>query len=315
MHPDSAHGNSLVEYTLPIAIVALVVFSLLSQMDLGLTFQSKLTNSQKGTMEGEALNQEIAGHLAPGGLGSKENLRAYYKGNGFTYSEGNTVCLGGQNCMTVPNIADGSVAEVDGGLGGQTTRKLADFLQKIAQQLEEDGADPQLKNLVKDLANKGHQMADGQLGLFEYATTGSESYKNSYKVNGNSNGDPKYTTICPNDDDCSKQRIKTTNTYNQLNINHQEFSSLHQQLKNYLQMHPGALEGLPGAESIINQSADQISQIQQNLSLESSTDSASFNQDGSSKYYNYATNVGHVTRFNANTICTRGEGGDGCHRI
>lgn len=305
-------GNSVAEYALPIAIVGMVIFALLSLTDLGQIFQTKLTSSQKGTLQDESLNQEITGHLNPGDLPSAENLRAYYRGNGFTYSEGNTVCLGGTNCIAVPNIPEGVVAEVDGTLGGRSTHQLAAFLQQIAQQLAADGADRQLQNLVQGLANKGHQMADSQLSIFEYASNRSETYKNSYKYNEDEaeRNDPTQTRMCINDPRCEKQVINTNNTLRQLTANTQEFSTLHQQLNSYLQSHPKALEGIPGAAEMINQSANRITEIQRGFKLTNQTDAQSYGV-----YYNYATNPGQITRFNANTICTSGEGGEGCHRI
>lgn len=90
---------------------------------------------------------------------------------GSTQADMATVCFDKQ-CLQVPEIKSGTVATVNGALGGELTASFADVIQQIADAIQQDpNADPSLVNLITALAKQGHGIAGTQRDLMAKCPT------------------------------------------------------------------------------------------------------------------------------------------------
>jgi hypothetical protein len=68
-----------------------------------------------------------------------------------------SICfVGSRTCINIPVITP----EVAGGLGGDSVKKMAVTIQEIARMMAEDNVEPGVVDLVTNLANRGHGLAD-----------------------------------------------------------------------------------------------------------------------------------------------------------
>lgn len=270
------NGNSSMEYVLPIALVVVLGGVFAFTVDFQGLFRGTIERTNHGVIEDQTLKVKPTGSVDTGLLNAA-GRRELYRTRGETFTDGNEVCLQGNICFVVPEIPEGTVGEVDGGLGGDLTAKLASMLKTLADQLEAAGGEGALVNHIRDLANQGYTLAEFQKG-FQRECRGT----------------------CDLDSDAIAQD-KTDYAAAK-----RKFDTLKKDVKDLFKSHPASLALAPEAEAIIHYSADQISTIASGVEIK-----AKF-ADGESANDEMFANSAQLTRFNSNTICTVGQGGEPC---
>ncbi|MBY0403703.1 MAG: hypothetical protein K2X66_07370 [Cyanobacteria bacterium] len=298
-HFPKMSGNAMMEYVLPAVLVLVVAGTVQSLLGMNLSLQQEIVKSQHGTYQ----NRQVVS--APQGQIDLKSLDStfqgdYFKANGMTYVKGDTLCLYGEHCLSIPSLAEGAVPEVDGDLGGTAVKQLAQTLDDLATQLEAARSDPTLVNLIRRLANKGHQTG-GAL------TAGGKHFHGEVKctVANTSCNDLIGANANPGSSISFRDSIKKSV---------KEFVTVNNQLNKYLKSQP---ETLPAdAKSLIQMASKNIIASGQVESL--------FTVKGkpinfSDYQVNTATGVtlvsqGRFVQLNANTICNEGHGGKTCLR-
>jgi hypothetical protein len=146
-------GNTLVEYSL---VVALILVSLGVIMTMG-----KYVNQAMAAFSGDMKKTIEAKAPSPSGGGGGGG------GKGSSPLDGvSTVCTNNKICFSLPD----SVTQSDvtmGANGVKQAGKSADLLDQLAQALKQDpNADPSLVDLITQLANQGHALADAQSDIY-----------------------------------------------------------------------------------------------------------------------------------------------------
>ncbi|MBY0403989.1 MAG: hypothetical protein K2X66_08820 [Cyanobacteria bacterium] len=288
-------GSSVVEYALPIAIIVVAGGLFLLVSDFNSSLQHKLSGGQKAKVENQKLQIQHEGHLKLQEI-PQEHYEAYMRGNGITFMKDDILCISGQNCLVVPSVQAGAVSEVDGGLGGSTVKKLAQSLSDLANQLKASGFDSNVVNLVRKLANKGHEEGDILLQA------------NQFK-----NGVPCDSDLC------NALGAPTPGTPTTLRDSAgsagREFISAKSELDAFIAAHPDALP--PQAIQLINGASSNIweasrfvgSQYTINGQLDKTLSYVGSSANGVQMF-----NDGHFVTMNANVICHAGDAGKTCLR-
>ncbi len=225
-------GNSLIEYVLPLAVFTFTGIVLVFAVGVPRKFQNLLSNTMNGSIEGDSI---VVAPLGSGMVESAVETTAGRASDGegipFRPVQGN----GGGSAFD-------SVAETAGGLGTQNRPEASSQrLNRLASQLERDGADPQLVSLITRLANRGHEIARAESSMPKFA-----DINNSQQL---------YDAL---------QLIKgDTGLKGQLDNDYQT-------LANYLAAHPEVAERYPGAFARINQEVAKINGYVDSLQIDSS---------------------------------------------
>ncbi|MBY0405583.1 MAG: hypothetical protein K2X66_16895, partial [Cyanobacteria bacterium] len=286
------NANAVLEYALPLAVLAGLFFTLAWSGVLNLNFQSNFSETEKAKVVANKLEVESHGKLVfkevPGDLHEE-----YMWGNGLTYSKGDKFCLYGQYCSQIPDLPASRVVEVDGGLGGRTAHKLSALLDQMASQLKSAGVDDSFVKRVRALANAGHALGDRNLEMEAYMHGISCERDSCNHLTGQSAGTP------------GGRLNETLNTM-------YGFVNLKNQLNEYVKQHPEIKKEIPEAINLINQAGDNIYNSASGSQMYFTSNGApqKSNVEGRNDLNGVIImNEGSFIHMNANTICDAGKAG------
>ncbi len=294
-------GNSLIEYTLPLVVLVIGAGLVAILTDV----PGRMAQYMADTLNGEQAGVSIAvrplgsdalagmrnGGQADGPPGMVENTpfpRSSAR-TGPGYASTQRACFGSGLCLDIPEVS-GSPLDTTGGLGDGLTHQLADVLDQMAEQMERDGADSGMIDLVSRLANQGHTMGDHEKAM-------SDLMHSCFGGGG---------LLCENNPDVYR---RTANMEKELRDKDAVLLEIHRQLHDYLAVNPNALEAYPEARQIIDLETQLISQIANNLH------GAISHRTQEEAGHTFAVNtdkLAEVTHQSADSICT--QGGHGCIR-
>lgn len=296
-------ANSLVEYILPIALVVIGSGTLLFALNAPDQIKNVVKGSNNGEFAGKQLIVKGSGEMNASKI-PPELRKAYLAANGNASIEGETLCIHGSYCLTVPTIAGGAVAEVDGGLGGTTVKKLAQSLLDLAQQLESAGYPRDLISTIRELANKGHEQGDLLKG-FDYLKNGISC--------GGDEADVDCNRISNDNEPGSANYIRNTLIGKTV-----EFSQIKNRLDLLISNNPILQNELPPeAINLINKASTNIQSASGSLKNCFTVDGVTIcdgYQSGTANGFR-SVNPGTFISMNANVICNAGEAGSSCTRI
>jgi hypothetical protein len=268
-------GQSLLEYSMIAALVTCVCLA-------GLMSLGSALSSQGGLLLPGSNHSINASTDSMTGSGSEPTSST---------SNTNTVCFSAGQCIQMPNINPTDMrAYTAGALGSEVTQMMASVLDQLKEQLQLRNADPNLINLISQLANQGHAIGDKEQSTWDSI----KSCMNLETLTCNSK--PELY------DQTEANEAQITGMSNQMSV-------LQQQLATYLVHNPNALTAFPEAQSIIDKQASQIIQLASNIEpgIGGNADKSQFyfvpntltsgleNQDAST-----------LTHLSANEICKQG---------
>jgi hypothetical protein len=217
------------------------------------------------------------------------------------------LCTGSGLCVNVPVVPPGGQVETAGAIGGELTTQFSNTLEQIAQQLEsideyDDYAN--LTQMITDLANKGHQIADLQGDmtqefqeiLLQMGADDSAINNFGMEFQGSSNIPDQLA-------DELNPYLTAINGLNGLS------SQLDQQLitfQNELQNYPDLVNNNPELFALIDLEVNQIKAIADGVGIDSNSPSAWETQfENVHSHFSLTTNAS-LTEQSANTVCNSG---------
>jgi hypothetical protein len=295
-HRYFQHGNSVIEYALPIATVGILLLGVMMSGLFDISMESQLKGSQKADILNKTLLTDNEGHLTLGDV--PEDLHeGYFKGNGITYTKGNEFCLMGQLCSTIPNIPARGVVEVDGGLGGGTVSKISKLLSELADHLKQVGADPSFVSKVRALANRGHLISSSLLAGNQYKSAKGFSNLNDWRPIVDSQGA----------------------IWKQAEDRTAAFRNEYDSLTKFLKSNPSIQKQMPEAVELIRLASGNIERAGFGMKSLNAYNGVPYpgswdNYTGKNVPVNgvMMVNQGKFIQMNANTICKAGEAGPQC---
>lgn len=156
-----ARGNTLSEYGIIGGLVLLVTIGTWSMLGGGL-------NGILACFFTELSGGGVSCSFGGGGGGASGGGAAGGSGSGGAAGGGAAGATGGGGdsidavVEKLPPVETVVAAATAGGLGADDVAQQAQTLQTIATEMEERNADPTATELIKELANTGHNLADGQ---------------------------------------------------------------------------------------------------------------------------------------------------------
>lgn len=287
-------GLSLTEYGLVVGLVAvagvasLTTLGSIVQRDLGGMITQR--PPAQATPTGPAIINANAGgstpiapsavariNVSPGGIGGV--IASPAQGQ-------EKLCFGSGLCANIPVITEQTRPDVSGGNGGQLTHQFANTLRQIAQQIEAEGTDPDLANLISQLANQGHGIGNLQDSVSNQCGIGLSGARITTDPPGKCTRQMEYTG---DQSDPSKGSIAALKT---------DFQTKLGSVLNQLQNYPGPLK--EDVAFIIESQSKQI------LTLADGFNSTvTINPKGKVKMIT-TTNNAVLIHQSANTICDQG---------
>lgn len=143
-HRVSFWGSATVEYTLAAAFMLAVIAFFLTQTD----WQNTLQSLQAALMGGDAPNGSRT--LTVRALGDVSGLKEAQR-----KLRTREICFKSGSCVTLPMIPEkATAADTIGGLGGDFLAMQASVFRDIAAEIEEQGGDSSLSDLIRELASE-----------------------------------------------------------------------------------------------------------------------------------------------------------------
>lgn len=228
----SPKGNTLAEYSLPIALLVVVGGALIASNTTEL-FEGKLASVVKGNVVQKQLNVSQLGQFSL--PADTKNLKA-------PAPDMTQVCfMNPAACLQFP-VIDPSKQEAVGSMGEKELMSLVALLENLPELLESLGVDPAVVSQVTDLANKGHALS------------------NSLK---------EIQTLCPSGETCSGEQMDQAkmalSTLKETDLD--AFNGLWQNLQAYLKQNPTALNAFPQAYGIIENQVQDIQALVSSLNF------------------------------------------------
>lgn len=273
-------ANSLVEYTLPLAVVGITIYGLLNNglFDENLKQFTQTTNN--GSMKETQLDIDRVGNVDMSQLQTDADLKQYYLIEGISFVEGNTACFGDAGCLTIPNIRGGAVAEVDGTLGGRTISQYSKMLLEMAKNMKERGAPDDLASRIERLGKTGMSMGATMLAVPRG------------NVHCGSNCDDYYSP----GGSVGHLLIQKSNLL-------AAFNSYKAELNQYFAKNPGMKEAFGSASPIVDMASANINQAAKGWSVDTNED-----------HWVYSP-TGRLVQSNATTICQTVNGNTSCPTV
>ncbi len=148
-HNHKHYGNALSEY----GFLAVIVLAgiLVGMLYLG----GGLNNVLKG------LKQDLQSHGSSAGKFSLASTsHGETEGGAQPITAGaDPICLQNGRCFSVDNVLINPTPLTAGSNGGEWSMSLTAAMLKLSKQIEDNGGDMQLAMLIREMANRGHDMA------------------------------------------------------------------------------------------------------------------------------------------------------------
>lgn len=272
-------GQSLAEYAVALGLVGIV--ALTSMVLLGNSVQTGLSTAMTGqTPKTVPPVVPPPGTINPGGMGGV--VPPPQPGQ-------EQICFTSGLCANIFVISANTHLDVAGGNGGEFTHQFANTLKEIADQIKAEGLDPNLAQLISDLANQGHTLGD---------TEG--AYGNTCGSNPQLSAGTFF---------CSSQAQNEALTHAHTQAN-ELFQIMFLKVSEAMNHYPGKLKN--DAKAIIDSQSQQIMTLSQEYFNSYVTMSNSY-QGNDLNEVGGIVDGGKLTHQSANTICT--QGGHNCHQV
>jgi hypothetical protein len=264
------------EYTIAGALVAAVSITALFLMSNKLdSMMENLLQSMRTQNSQVASAQAIATTLSP----PTNPTAPATTPNGAL----DTACFQSGWCIQIPVVNNGTINNTSGANGGQMTHQFSDTIGQVAQHIStQPSADPELLNLITQLANLGHAIGNIEQGVVD---------------------------LCPPGGSCVASAQGSVPTYEQI---HQitgpnvEFQAAYDLLQGYLARNPDSLP--PEIVSVIDLETQQI----QTIAAAFDPSAVSYQVDPATglftETWSIPPNAATLTQQSANTICNSGGG-------
>lgn len=193
-------------------------------------------------------------------------------------------------CVNVPVVSNTVVDSTTGAIGTKLTHEFANVLGQIAKQMEATGnPDPNLLNLITQLALEGHTLADLEQGVIDVCPPGQ-----TCSTTTSSTGGISYSSS----DSLLGKALMSVNGQNG------NFQKLYAQVEAYLQVNPNSLP--PEMANIIHLEAGEIIKIANAYNTGANANVSAVNGTASiNESWDFAYDA-ELTHQSANTICSNG---------
>ncbi len=249
-------GNSLIEYLLPLVIFTVGGIALA----LGTGFNTNLAQMMADTSNGQIIGE----HLELDPLASQVDKSTLP--DGYFYSDPNPngistqmVCLSGNFCIETPVFTQEKISETAGGLGGEQTKAMALVLERLAQQLQDEGADSKLVELITNLANNGHGIGNELTNIESGSSTSTSTSGETLVSFGGFSMQMRQSTIT-NPDGTTLFTAEAYSPLGWLGVAKDDFSSSYTALLDY-NTSTGVLNNMPEVKALIDFEATQIQSV------------------------------------------------------